>query len=40
MENYVRLDLPVMNDLKDDINDLLLEGVESSSCFTKMMTCA
>lgn len=40
MENYVRLDLDVMNDLKDDINELLLEGVESASCFTKMLRCA
>ena len=39
MENYVRLDLDVMNDLKDDINELLLEGVESTSCFTKMLRC-
>lgn len=39
MENYARLDLRVMNELKDDINELLREGVESTSCFTKLFRC-
>ena len=36
LENYDRLDLPVMNELKDDINELLLEGVDNTSCFIKL----
>ena len=36
MENYDRLDLRVMNELKDDINELLLEGVDNTSCFIKL----
>ena len=36
MEKYERLDLRVMNELKDDINELLLEGVDNTSCFIKL----
>lgn len=36
MDEYERLDLRVMNELRTDINDLLLEGVDNTSCFMKL----
>ena len=33
LDEYERLDLKVMNELRADINDLLLEGVDNTSCF-------
>lgn len=39
LEKFDRLDIPVMVELKDDINELLLEGVDSPSCFTQVFKC-
>lgn len=36
LDEYERLDLRVMNELRTDINELLLEGVDNTSCFMKM----
>ena len=36
LDEYERLDLKVMNELRADINDLLLEGVDNTSCFQKL----
>lgn len=39
LEKYERLDVPIMVELKDDINELLLEGVDNVSCFKKIYLC-
>ena len=39
MENYDRLDMEIMRELKADINELLEEGVDNPSCFIQAFKC-